>query len=137
MANHRGRNSANMGYRWTAESLETLQRDPNELLKLPHAPVDLEYYALRDIAVDEELTIDYGEDWVNAWANYVGTLLSIPAWQLAQGRHNSKFRHPIVPVTGLIPNRWNDWTCVGESCERIANKTNDMSDIVSDVRGEL
>jgi hypothetical protein len=123
-ANHQGRKTANMAYRWTAESLETLAQDPRELLKLPYAPLDLEYYALREIAADEELTIDYGEEWINAWSSYTNLLLSMPVVQLAQQRHGIKFRHPIIPITGLFPSSWDGLTCVGERCDRVQPSSN-------------
>jgi len=116
MANHQGRSTANMAYRWTAESLQALSLAPEELLKLPYAPVDLEYYALRDIAADEELTIDYGEDWVNAWASYTSSLLSTTMHELAYQRHGIKFRHPMVLKQGLLPSEWNASACLGDKC---------------------
>jgi len=122
MANHQGRSTANMAYRWTAESLERLQQEPKELLKLPYAPVDLEYYALRDIAADEELTIDYGEEWVNAWSLYVGLQLELLLAGILDKHSDLKFRHPILPPEGFYPSSWDEYTCVGLSCSDSASQ---------------
>jgi hypothetical protein len=128
MANHQGRKTANMAYRWTADSLETLSRDPKELFKLPYAPADLEYYALREIATDEELTIDYGEEWINAWSLYTGLQLELLLAGSLDKHSDLKFRHPIIPADGLFPASWNAYTCVGETCPREAS-TASSSDI--------
>jgi hypothetical protein len=45
---------------------------------VPEQPLLLEYYALRDIDEDEEITIHYGAEWQQAWENHVAHWTPLP-----------------------------------------------------------
>ena len=46
----------------------------------------LEVYALRDIAADEELFLDYGQAWSQAWQQHVGRWVPVD--------HASRYVYP-------------------------------------------
>ncbi|CAB9517506.1 Guanylate cyclase [Seminavis robusta] len=50
---------------------EWLDYTPEELLEYPHAGLGFNVIALRDIAPDEEILMDYGPDWESAWEEHV------------------------------------------------------------------
>ncbi|RYH08847.1 SET domain-containing protein-lysine N-methyltransferase [archaeon] len=80
---------------------ETLQLPVDALLRLPYAPLDIAYYASRDIQEGEELFMDYGHRWSTAWAEYVQCLES-PEESCAS------FRHFIVVPQSMFPEHWLD-----------------------------
>jgi hypothetical protein len=65
---------ANAAVRWSNQAYEEewLELDPNLLFESPvtHGLV-LEYVALRDILPGEEIFIDYGEEWTQAWEKHM------------------------------------------------------------------
>lgn len=114
IANHQSSMFANMRYGWDNRSFEILNNDPLSIFNTAYAPLDLAYYATRDISAHEELTFDYGEAWINAWALY---LASTHHSYLDEDTGDIlKFRYPIDPIPGLIPSAWNDVTCMGLYC---------------------
>jgi hypothetical protein len=72
--NHANSEKANAAVRWSNQAYEEewLEMDPNLLLENPvtHGLV-LEYVALRDILPGEEIFIDYGAEWTQAWEKHV------------------------------------------------------------------
>jgi hypothetical protein len=60
-------------------------------------PLMVEYVAIREIAAGEEILLDYGDDWQNAWTTH--TLLQ-------QMGETSVFRHPIGLPDDMIPFAW-------------------------------
>jgi hypothetical protein len=78
-------------------------RGPTELLfgvsetVEDEAPLMVEYIAIRDIAAGEELLLDYGDAWQDAWDAHT--------MKLKRGS-NSEFRHPIGLPDIMIPTDW-------------------------------
>jgi hypothetical protein len=72
--NHNSGTKANAAVRWSNQAYEEewLEMNPNLLLEstVTHGLV-LEYVALRDILPGEEIFIDYGEEWTQAWEKHV------------------------------------------------------------------
>jgi hypothetical protein len=60
-------------------------------------PLMVEYIATRDIAVGEELLLDYGDAWQDAWDAHI--------LKQKRGEH-SDFRHPIGLPPSMIPDDW-------------------------------
>ena len=60
-------------------------------------PLMVEYVAIRDVAAGEELLLDYGDAWEDAWVAH--TLEQ-------QKRDTSEFRHPIGLPDNMIPTDW-------------------------------
>jgi hypothetical protein len=71
--NHDGDNP-NTKIRWidafNMKPDDWLSKSPDELLKMGSGPM-IEFYALRDIKADEEITVDYGPEWEAAWTKHV------------------------------------------------------------------
>ena len=78
-----------------------LQQPLSELFNLPYAPLDLAYIALMDIAEDEELFLDYGLLWQQAYDAYEKSQRTTTATK-------ELFRHPIyLPnQSNLFPASW-------------------------------
>ena len=60
-------------------------------------PLLIEYSALRDISAGEELLLDYGAEWQEAWDAHI---------LKRQNGETSEFRYPIGLPEGMIPNSW-------------------------------
>ena len=134
MCNHGGRYDSSVQVRWfdwdshdhTNKSRWT--RTPSfpfdgvtaeSLLNASNAPLYLGYYAVRDIARGEELTIDYGRAWEEQWSLYLNVLeewLSSTRSRLEAGgdygevervhAQAPQFRYPIgVPSDDFFPGR--------------------------------
>jgi len=75
--NHGGKEKANVKLRWPDKELiahkpDYLERTPDELANtLEKIGLSFEYVAIRDIAEGEEVLLDYGEEWEQAWEEYV------------------------------------------------------------------
>ena len=70
--NHNG-TAPNAEIRWPRDSTltdEWLNLHPLEMIDISGKPM-LEFVALRDIMKDEEIVIDYGKDWEEAWRSHV------------------------------------------------------------------
>lgn len=108
IANHQSALLANLRYDWfniTQTEIESLSIE--KLLASPFAPLDLAYYAIRDIDIHEELTIDYGIEWINAFATYLAEVIA---------GFEVKFRYPIQPAHGLFPKSWLKEECIRPNC---------------------
>eukprot|EP01041_Mallomonas_annulata_P001021 gene1020-2004_t len=116
MSNHGGR-EANMRLAWydwgDSEGLsQKLSRSMQELMESPYATLDIGYIATRDIAVGEELTIDYGSEWESEWSLYQERL-SLWETYRSRSRRSSvqvddrpQFRHSISAPEGMYPEQW-------------------------------
>ena len=77
--NHRSqrgqlRSKPNARLRWSQtnkKSIYYLQRPLEDLRQEHYATMVTDFIALRDIQPDEEITIDYGDEWDDAWAMHV------------------------------------------------------------------
>lgn len=126
IANHQMSKYANMQIEWLQDSSDPevfqkkLNRSADDLLTAKYAEFDIVYRAVRDIDAHEELTISYGEEWVNSWATYLSYLLQ---WHISNSTLSSfvateenphpptlpprpKFRYPIQPPEGFFPENW-------------------------------
>ena len=69
-----GTNGPNAEYRWASEwdpdTQERLQLPLRDLIEIGRGP-SLEIYATRDITSGEEIFIDYGQEWEDAWHQHV------------------------------------------------------------------
>ena len=70
--NHASNGSPNVKLRWS-EGSEILFSDPLSNLQLPHSRLLLELVATRSIKAGDELLLDYGKDWEDAWNQHVAT----------------------------------------------------------------
>mmetsp|Transcript_7229 Transcript_7229/g.16988 ORF Transcript_7229/g.16988 Transcript_7229/m.16988 type:complete len:436 (-) Transcript_7229:69-1376(-) len=82
--NH-NRSKANVRIRWaqngfTSHDESWLLKSPSEMLAETGAHLALDYVATRDIKEDEELFLDYGEDWEKAWYEHVKDWQSTKFW---------------------------------------------------------
>jgi hypothetical protein len=57
----------------------------------------MEYVALREIAEGEEITIDYGAEWVKAWEEFKNA---------DNNKNKADFRHEIGVPEGFYPKKW-------------------------------
>ncbi|CAJ1942276.1 unnamed protein product [Cylindrotheca closterium] len=57
---------------------EMLEKDPSYFSDIKSAKLAMEVVALRDIEPDEEILLDYGEEWEAAWQNHVQTWNPVP-----------------------------------------------------------
>jgi hypothetical protein len=81
--NHNTRGSPNVFIRWSSSrynNRELLKLPADELLSNKYGLM-IEYVALRDLAANEEIFIDYGESWVQAWEHHVKNFKPIPGWE--------------------------------------------------------
>lgn len=65
--------SPNAALRWSthqSHQKDWLNMTIDELGSKLEVGLILEYYALRDIAEDEEITVDYGQEWEDAWKRH-------------------------------------------------------------------
>jgi hypothetical protein len=92
------------------EDFPSIAREKNltELLRMSFAPVDLGFYASREIGAGEELTIDYGSEWANTYE------------PTAEEPPTTPFRHWIGGIDHLFPDDWIN-TDKNEICERTNN----------------
>lgn len=105
-------------HRWSTDAPNKLEnilaRNVSELTSSRFTELDIVWRASRDIAMGEELTFDYGESWVNAFATY---LAEYAIW-LADGNDRDEeevseessmpmFRHFIAAPEGMFPEHWN------------------------------
>ena len=77
-ANHGGKSKANVELRYFDLRSGQVTRLPTksftEVVDGTYTPNDIVLVALRDIDEGEELLLDYGEEWENAWEEYVEAL---------------------------------------------------------------
>ena len=118
---------ANVGVRWyswdgdeTVTAQDVLSGNLTALLRSSAAPLFLEYYALRPISEGEELLMNYGSEWDEAWSHY---LSSMHDWTKLQGDRASfldapQFRHTISIPAGMFPPSVYQVSCFGtRDCE--------------------
>eukprot|EP01040_Poterioochromonas_malhamensis_P013524 gene13523-14873_t len=90
-----------------------LLKSVEELLEMKMAPLDIGYYAARDIEAGEELLIDYGE----GWEEYMREFLQGEEVAVEEGVRRSEgedeeelrrqyIRHPIGLGKGSMPEHW-------------------------------
>ncbi len=82
MTNHQSppdNNVAMQWFSWLVEDNAQIAREKveakwnvTELVESPVCPLDIAFYATRDIAVGEELFLDYGEEWEEAFRDVNG-----------------------------------------------------------------
>lgn len=107
----------NMGADFLRKALEM---DTETLLKTEYSPLDLKYTATRDIPKGEEITADYGNAWVEAWAVYLAKTLDyngkrnfgpfdkIPGISKVKNIGDPPlFRQFMAAPPGLLPEQWN------------------------------
>jgi len=91
---------------------------PVELSKLPFAPVDLIFVATRNILPNEEITLNYGVEWIHAWSRYLAQVVernSLNSDSLSL-HEDPLFRHPIM-ISNLFPSTWcPKFSCENSSC---------------------
>ena len=102
--NHNSESLANLQLEWYYWSTSPGKFDKysnvKDLLKSQFSPLDIAFRAKRDISYGEELTINYGTEWVEAWASYL---------KFQQGNDSAittPFRQPIMAPSGFFPNNW-------------------------------
>lgn len=82
--NHGGKGQANVKLRWPDKEL--IAHKPGYLLRTPlelsntldKIGLSFEYVAMRDIAEGEEVLMDYGPEWEEAWAQHVAQWEPVP-----------------------------------------------------------
>jgi len=97
-----------------------LEMTTEAILSVDYSPLDLKYTATRDIAADEELTVNYGEAWVASWAEYLAKSMEYNSKRTmsAFGRSSNDmnknnadtepplFRKFMQAPPGLLPEQW-------------------------------
>ena len=109
--------SRNMGAEFLRKSLE---KNTESILSIDYSPFDLKYTATRDILKGEEITIDYGNAWVEEWAKYLAETLDYNSkrnfnpFDKIPGISKRKdigdpplFRQFIMAPPGLLPVQWD------------------------------
>jgi hypothetical protein len=123
MMNNGGETGSNVEISWydwttnTAGGTPALLSDHkiDELEAFPYARLDLAYRTTRDVAEGEELTVFYGVEWEQRWAEHV-----------ASGA-NQALLQSIGAPEGLFPDTWKNLKCFGKHCQRLARyKFNEM-----------
>lgn len=85
-------------------SIEHLLVEPLESLILsPFALLDLAYYATRDIAVGEEVLMDYGVE----WQHHMTKCIEAETGNFIPDNACLRFRHAIEVPRGLFPAHWH------------------------------
>jgi hypothetical protein len=74
--NHAGPEKANARLSWSknkywGNAFDLHDMSPEEMAGYHHVSVTMELYALSDIAEGEEIFIDYGRDWEEAWKDHM------------------------------------------------------------------
>ena len=96
--NHDGKNPNTM-IRWVHDvAAPYFDLHPIEVLEKDGGTLRMEFVAIRDIGPDEEITIDYGSDWEDAWKKYKKEQKS--------GTSDKKFRHAIGVPKDFYPEKW-------------------------------
>jgi hypothetical protein len=82
----------------STSSLQDILSIPvSDLLSSPYGKLDIAFYATRDLAVDEELFLDYGKEWEDAFTSYL----------LSENKPVRPFRHWIQRPSSLtFPANW-------------------------------
>jgi SET domain-containing protein len=82
----------------------------DELEAFPYAKLDLAYRAMRDIEEGEELTVFYGAEWEERWAEHAAG---------EEGESRALLQSLGAP-SGLFPDAWKNLKCFGQHCKRMA-----------------
>lgn len=116
----------NARLRWARDELghraELLDLSVEELASVRgrKSGLALEVIALRDIAKNEEVTLDYGREWAMAWAEHV------EKWNRMEGTayeeekrhvvfHPHAFRHKVLVPDDIYPEPWRNLKRQGEA----------------------
>eukprot|EP01040_Poterioochromonas_malhamensis_P013521 gene13521-14870_t len=89
-----------------------LSKSVEELLEMKMAPLDIGYYAARDIEAGEELLIDYGEGWEEYMREFlqgqevVEELMGEEEREDKEDFRREYIRHPIGLGKGSMPEHW-------------------------------
>ncbi len=93
---------------------ETLSSNASAILQADFSLLDLKYTATRDIEMGDELFIDYGIKWINAWALYLADSLVYKSRSEEERGHGKDmdaykpiFRQFIQPPQDLLPASWD------------------------------
>ncbi len=83
--------------------------EPDKLMASPVAPLDIAFYAKRDICKGEELFLNYGESWQDDWQDW--TMNQECSASSSSTVHNCQnnglpFRHYISAPVGMFPDIW-------------------------------
>jgi hypothetical protein len=74
LINHSPNGQANARIVWTSQKMrnpEWIQKDPQEFATESHSGLQFDFVATRDIEANEEVLIDYGKEWEDAWKDHV------------------------------------------------------------------
>lgn len=86
---------------------DVLELSYDDVIALSSAPLDLAYYASRDIALGEEFFIDYGSAWTSAFDMWNRARKDLESTGNVAGNDNlAPFRHPVGLRSGLLPIHW-------------------------------
>jgi hypothetical protein len=89
---------------------EVVDVDPDTLVASPVAPLDMGFYAKRDICEGEELFLNYGDDWDSAWKRWMEYSCSGEKSCMTKDEHLLPFRHYIIGADDLFPEAWKNLT---------------------------
>ena len=92
---------------WDTISDEWREESLGELSKKPYRGLSMEIVALRDIAPDEEVFLDYGNDWDEAWKNHL-TTWKPPGLVMSAKEANDQDAPPDFLVSGDLRTLLND-----------------------------
>lgn len=76
----------------------SLSSSYEKIIDTPYAPLDIALFATRDIQLGEELFVDYGASWEQAFQSWL--------YSDAIDENSQKFRHPLYLPSGMLPKQW-------------------------------
>ena len=90
-------------YQWPSDTNgKTKDSNIDELINSEFSPLDVSFRAKRDVLYGEELTLNYGVEWVEEWASYLAS-----TYRMDNTTTNHRlFRHPIIANDGFFPKHW-------------------------------
>lgn len=89
--------------------------DLEDIEKAEFASFDFCYRAIRDIAVGEELTTNYGENWIAKWLEHEKL-----EGDSFDSNNTVRFMVPMELPISMIPESWLGKKCFGDHCRREA-----------------
>lgn len=125
LINNGGKEKANVGLRWSEKQgkPEMMEWNTQKVLEFNRkSGLAMEFYALRDIEEGEEVLIDYGEDWQEAWDRHVFDWVPpvnsggdyMTAWDYDIRQRTAIYTEPDYPPSRIDVRCWVNVDIPGE-----------------------
>ena len=134
MANHALVPNMEMSWHlWKADDKDKLDKilahNVSTISETRFTQLDLAFLATHKIASGDELTVNYGQEWVEAWATYLAEYIMYLTHNPAAEEENHEapeapiFRHFIASPPNLMPTHWNiQYETVVEEAETVVEE---------------